>query len=284
MTLAPVDPARFEEMYRDERTRPWAARRHTLGYRRPAAGCPAAGSAGRDQRRSARPGHRPGTPRDLLRLEGLLGHRHRRLTAGLERAGRTRQSGGVGELPAGRRHELEGLDNRFDTVVDCAFYHTFSARDRDFSCPTRRRCTGPPSPARGCTCSSSASATSTVSGCCGRCPRTISAGASGRRLGDHLPGADHLPGEYERRDIRDDGRAESRHGRPDRRRCCNGSGRWSRGWSTAAYMPGSGKCTPPGWTGRPRCLSHCGEARSASPGLSVDASGAAPAPAAARSS
>ena len=50
---------------------------------------------------------------------------------GLERARENAQKAGVSvNFQLADATKLEGLDNRFDTVVDCAFYHTFST-DRE---------------------------------------------------------------------------------------------------------------------------------------------------------
>ncbi len=50
---------------------------------------------------------------------------------GLERARENAQKAGVSvNFQLADATKLEGLDNHFDTVVDCAFYHTFST-DRD---------------------------------------------------------------------------------------------------------------------------------------------------------
>ena len=68
----------------------------------------------------------------------------------LERARQNARKAGVSvNLPAGRRQKLEGLDDRFDTVVDCAFYHVYSS-DRDLQLSYAKHCTGPPKPGRGC--------------------------------------------------------------------------------------------------------------------------------------
>ena len=68
-----------------------------------------------------------GSPCHLLRVTGLFGDWYRLLTS-RNRAGEGERaaSRGVGELQVGDAMTLEGFENRFDTVVDCAFYHLFS--------------------------------------------------------------------------------------------------------------------------------------------------------------
>ncbi len=131
--------------------------------------------------------------------------------------------------------KLEGLDGRFDTVVDCAFYHTFSTDpelQRSYA-QALRRATKP-----GARLYMFEFGEHDVNGF--KMLRSLSESD----FRDVLPaggweitylGTTDLPGQHERRDDRDDGRAQPRHGR----RGAEASGAVSRDGAVAGERPGA---------------------------------------------
>ncbi|OHV03938.1 class I SAM-dependent methyltransferase [Mycobacterium talmoniae] len=128
---APTDPTRFEEMYRDERTShglpaatPW-----DIGGPQPVVQQLVALGAIRGE--VLDPGTGPGHHAIYYASKGYAATGIDASPAGLERARQNAAKAGVSvNFELADATKLEGLENRFDTVVDCAFYHTFST-DRD---------------------------------------------------------------------------------------------------------------------------------------------------------
>ncbi len=128
---APVDPARFEEMYRDGRTAhglpaatPW-----DIGGPQPVVQQLVALGAIKGE--VLDPGTGPGHHAIYYASKGYSATGIDASPSGLERARENARKAGVSvNFQLADATKLEGLNNRFDTVVDCAFYHTFST-ERD---------------------------------------------------------------------------------------------------------------------------------------------------------
>src|SRR6201987_1026811 len=124
---AQVDPSRFGEMYRDQRVppgcppaTPWdtAARppvvRHLVAL-------------GAIRGEVLDPGTGPGHHAIYYASNGYSATGIDASPAGLERARENARRAGVSvNFQLADATKLDGLENRFDTVVDSAFYHTFS--------------------------------------------------------------------------------------------------------------------------------------------------------------
>jgi SAM-dependent methyltransferase len=83
--------------------------------------------------------------------------------AAIDRAKRNAQRAGAGvDFLVADATRLDGFENRFDTVVDSAFYHVFM-NDEEMQRQYLQALHRPPSPGRGCSCSSSRGTTSTAS-------------------------------------------------------------------------------------------------------------------------
>jgi SAM-dependent methyltransferase len=124
---ASTDPARFEEMYRDERTvhglpaaTPW-----DIGGPQPVVQRLVALGAVKGE--VLDPGTGPGHHAIYYASKGFKATGIDASPTGLERARENARKAGVEvNFQLADATKLEGLENRFDTVVDCAFYHTFS--------------------------------------------------------------------------------------------------------------------------------------------------------------
>jgi SAM-dependent methyltransferase len=124
---APVDPSRFEEMYRDEQVThglptatPW-----DIGGPQPVVQQLVALGAVKGE--VLDPGTGPGHHAIYYASKGLSATGIDASPAGLERAKENARKAGVSvNFQLADATKLEGLENHFDTVVDCAFYHTFS--------------------------------------------------------------------------------------------------------------------------------------------------------------
>jgi SAM-dependent methyltransferase len=124
---APVDPNRFEEMYRDDRTAhglpaatPW-----DIGGPQPVVQRLVA--LGAITGEVLDPGTGPGHHAIHYASKGLSATGIDSSPAAIERARQNAQKAGVSvDFQVADATKLEGLDDRFDTVVDCAFYHVFS--------------------------------------------------------------------------------------------------------------------------------------------------------------
>ncbi|MGF2952660.1 class I SAM-dependent methyltransferase, partial [Mycobacterium sp. THU-M116] len=124
---ASADPTRFEEMYRDERlsnglpaATPW-----DIGGPQPVVQRLVALGAVKGE--VLDPGTGPGHHAIYYAAKGYTATGIDGSAAALERARENARNAGVSvnfELADATR--LDGLKGRFDTVVDCAFYHTFS--------------------------------------------------------------------------------------------------------------------------------------------------------------
>ena len=129
MTAAfdPTDPTRFEEMYRDERTShglpaatPW-----DIGGPQPVVQQLVAVGAIKGE--VLDPGTGPGHHAIYYASKGYSATGIDGSEAAIERArDNARKAGVTVDFQLADATKLEGLDGRFDTVVDCAFYHTFS--------------------------------------------------------------------------------------------------------------------------------------------------------------
>jgi SAM-dependent methyltransferase len=123
----PSDPTRFEQMYRDERTShglpaatPW-----DIGGPQPVVQQLVALGAIKGE--VLDPGTGPGHHAIYYATKGYSATGIDGSAAAIERARENAQKAGVSvNFELADATKLDGLDGRFDTVVDCAFYHTFS--------------------------------------------------------------------------------------------------------------------------------------------------------------
>jgi SAM-dependent methyltransferase len=121
------DPRRFEDMYRDERlshglpaATPW-----DIGGPQPVVQQLVA--LGVIKGEVLDPGTGPGHHAIYYASKGYSATGIDGSPAALERARANAEKAGVTvDFQLADATKLEGLENRFDTVVDCAFYHTFS--------------------------------------------------------------------------------------------------------------------------------------------------------------
>ncbi|MBI2699417.1 MULTISPECIES: class I SAM-dependent methyltransferase [Mycobacterium] len=122
----PTDPSRFEESYRDERVvrglpaaTPW-----DIGGPQPVVQQLVALGAVRGE--VLDPGTGPGHHAIYYASQGLSVTGVDGSVTAIERARDNAAKAGVTvDFRVADATKLEGLDGRFDTVVDCAFYHTF---------------------------------------------------------------------------------------------------------------------------------------------------------------
>ncbi|ORV61455.1 methyltransferase [Mycobacterium europaeum] len=122
-----TDPARFEEMYRDERTShglpaatPW-----DIGGPQPVVQRLVALGAIKGE--VLDPGTGPGHHAIYYAAQGYSATGIDGSAGALERARENARKAGVSvNFELADATKLDGMDGRFDTVVDCAFYHTFS--------------------------------------------------------------------------------------------------------------------------------------------------------------
>jgi SAM-dependent methyltransferase len=123
----PADPTRFEQMYRDERVAnglpaatPW-----DIGGPQPVVQQLVA--VGAVKGKVLDPGTGPGHHAIYYASKGLAATGIDGSETAIERARDNARRAGVSvDFQLADATKLEGLDDRFDTVVDCAFYHTFS--------------------------------------------------------------------------------------------------------------------------------------------------------------
>jgi SAM-dependent methyltransferase len=123
----PTNPTRFEEMYRDDRlshglptATPW-----DIGGPQPVVRQLVALGAVKGE--VLDPGTGPGHHAIYYASKGYAATGIDGSEGALERARANAQKAGVSvNFELADATKLDGLDNRFDTVVDCAFYHTFS--------------------------------------------------------------------------------------------------------------------------------------------------------------
>ena len=123
----PTDPTRFEQMYRDERrshglptATPW-----DIGGPQPVVQQLVALGAVKGE--VLDPGTGPGHHAIYYASAGYSATGIDGSEGALERARENARNAGVSvNFELADATKLDGLDNRFDTVVDCAFYHTFS--------------------------------------------------------------------------------------------------------------------------------------------------------------
>jgi SAM-dependent methyltransferase len=123
----PTDPTRFEQMYRDDRVSnglpaatPW-----DIGGPQPVVQQLVALGAIKGE--VLDPGTGPGHHAIYYASKGYSATGIDGSAGALERARENAQKAGVSvNFELADATKLEGLENRFDTVVDCAFYHTFS--------------------------------------------------------------------------------------------------------------------------------------------------------------
>lgn len=125
--LDPTDPTRFEEMYRNDRVEhglpaatPW-----DIGGPQPVVQQLVAVGAIKGE--VLDPGTGPGHHAIHYAAKGYSATGIDGSAAAIERARENaRQAGASVDFRVADATKLAGLDGRFDTVVDCAFYHTFS--------------------------------------------------------------------------------------------------------------------------------------------------------------
>ncbi|RAU95893.1 class I SAM-dependent methyltransferase [Mycobacterium colombiense] len=123
----PNDPTRFEEMYRDQRTShglpaatPW-----DIGGPQPVVQQLVALGAIKGE--VLDPGTGPGHHAIYYASKGFSATGIDGSATAIERARENAQKAGVTvNFELADATKLDGFDGRFDTVVDCAFYHTFS--------------------------------------------------------------------------------------------------------------------------------------------------------------
>jgi SAM-dependent methyltransferase len=123
----PTDPTRFEQMYRDDRrshglptATPW-----DIGGPQPVVQQLVAVGAVKGE--VLDPGTGPGHHAIYYASKGYSATGIDGSAGALERARENAQKAGVSvNFELADATKLDGLENRFDTVVDCAFYHTFS--------------------------------------------------------------------------------------------------------------------------------------------------------------
>jgi len=124
----PTDPTRFEQMYRDERlshglpaATPW-----DIGGPQPVVQQLVALGAIKGE--VLDPGTGPGHHAIYYATKGYSSTGIDGSATAIERARANAQKAGVSvNFELADATKLDGLENRFDTVVDCAFYHTFSS-------------------------------------------------------------------------------------------------------------------------------------------------------------
>jgi SAM-dependent methyltransferase len=127
---ASVDPTRFDEMYRDDRTAhglpaatPW-----DIGGPQPVV--KQLVSLGAVKGEVLDPGTGPGHHAIYYASQGLSSTGIDASPAAIERARANADRAGVSvNFQVADATILDGFDGRFDTVVDCAFYHTFSTEE-----------------------------------------------------------------------------------------------------------------------------------------------------------
>ncbi|BBX97314.1 class I SAM-dependent methyltransferase [Mycobacterium lacus] len=123
----PSDPTRFEDMYRDDRfvhglpaATPW-----DIGGPQPVVQQLVAVGAIKGE--VLDPGTGPGHHAIYYAAKGYSATGIDGSAAAIDRALANAQKAGVSvNFQVADATRLDGLDDRFDTVVDCAFYHTFS--------------------------------------------------------------------------------------------------------------------------------------------------------------
>jgi SAM-dependent methyltransferase len=123
----PTDPTRFEQMYRDDRlsnglraATPW-----DIGGPQPVVQQLVAVGAIKGE--VLDPGTGPGHHAIYYASKGYSATGIDGSQTAIEHARANAQKAGVSvNFELADATKLEGLENRFDTVVDCAFYHTFS--------------------------------------------------------------------------------------------------------------------------------------------------------------
>lgn len=123
----PTDPTRFEERYRDERVAhglpaatPW-----DIGGPQPVVQQLVAVGAIKGE--VLDPGTGPGHHAIYFASKGYSAVGIDGSATAIERARENARKAGVSvDFQVADATKLDGLDGRFDTVVDCAFYHTFS--------------------------------------------------------------------------------------------------------------------------------------------------------------
>jgi len=123
----PTDPTRFEESYRDERVAhglpaatPW-----DIGGPQPVVQQLVAVGAIKGE--VLDPGTGPGHHAIYYAAKGYSATGIDGSSTAIERARANAEKAGVSvNFEVADATKLDGLDGRFDTVVDCAFYHTFS--------------------------------------------------------------------------------------------------------------------------------------------------------------
>jgi SAM-dependent methyltransferase len=195
---AQVDPLRYETMYRDQQssnglpaTTPW----DIGGPQQVVKQLVALGAV---KGEVLDPGTGPGHHAIYYASKGYSATGIDSSPAAVERAKENARRAGVSvNFQVGDAIKLEGLENRFDTVVDCAFYHLFSdvpGAKRSYA-RALHRATKP-----GARLYMFEFGPGSINGIVA--PRSLSlddfhTGVPRRRLAAHVSGADHVSGQHE---------------------------------------------------------------------------------------
>src|ERR1700733_308093 len=123
----PNDPTRFEEMYRDERVAPAPPAPPPWDIGGPQQVVQQLVALGAVKGEVLDPGTGPGHHAIYYASKGYSATGIDSSPAAIERAKENARRAGVSvNFQVADAIKLEGLESRFDTVVDCAFYHVFS--------------------------------------------------------------------------------------------------------------------------------------------------------------
>ena len=201
----PNDPTRFEEMYRDERVAhglpaatPW-----DIGGPQPVVQQLVALGAIKGE--VLDPGTGPGHHAIYYASKGYSATGIDGSEGAVERARENARKAGVSvNFQLADATKLDGLDNHFDTVVDCAFYHTFSTEpelQRSYA-RALHRATKPG--ARLYMFEFGIGNVNGFSHAAFAVRERLPGGVARRRLGNHLSGTDDLPDQHELGDFRPD--------------------------------------------------------------------------------
>src|SRR6201994_2929858 len=124
---AQVDPNRYEKMYRDRRAAPALPPATPWDIGGPQQVVKQLVALGAVKGEVLDPGTGPGHHAIYFASKGYSATGIDSSPAAIERAKENARKAGVSvNFLVADASKLEGLENRFDTVVDCAFYHVFS--------------------------------------------------------------------------------------------------------------------------------------------------------------
>src|ERR1700730_18701496 len=124
---AQLDPNRYEKMYRDQQVAQGLPAATPWDIGGPQQVVKQLVALGAVKGEVLDPGTGPGHHAIYFASQGYSATGIDSSPTGLERARENARRAGVSvNFQLADATKLEGFDNRFDTVVDCAFYHTFS--------------------------------------------------------------------------------------------------------------------------------------------------------------